>query len=187
VIPSWSDLREIGNSRPAKLSFAFPVIGYLVLFNRWVNEWMIELGLPSIGSLIPLLYFGLLAFSAASIIFGLFCPKVVKRNGNVVEFISDTEKTVTANEIQEYCDIVSRLASNTGERESAKGIANIIGEGGIEAVVPAKVLGIRKAYFLIQADRYPAVRAIATALYAAGFLLLASISIDGVKNVVSSL
>lgn len=87
----WRSLRSLGNSSAARYSIAVPLIGYFVLFNQQIVDWLhLDANLCATGCTaswrLRCLYFGGCAFAVASVIFACRCPSVVKLNGGASEF-----------------------------------------------------------------------------------------------------
>jgi hypothetical protein len=97
----WSQLRGIGNSTAVKLTILIPAIGYLIIFNDDLREhfqlWRGVFGRADVsaGDAVPLrlllLYFGLVALAAGSILHQIFCPAEIKRYGSDIDYIADME------------------------------------------------------------------------------------------------
>ena len=187
VVPKWTRLRDLGNSKPAKWSFAFPVLGYALLFNSWLNQNLIFIGIHEFTNTLPTIYFGLLFFSIASIIFGILCPKEIKSYPDVRSFISGTENTISSTEVSEYCAVVTKLSPDAATRDSAKGVNRVVADGGLSAAVAGKVLDVRKSYFYILDRKYTFWRGVCGLLYFLGFGAFAVVSIHGIWNVLTAI
>src|ERR1700681_4261929 len=82
LLPRWSLLRRVGNSSAVRLTILIPLIGYLIIFNSYVVHYL-ELPKEFAGAQPPgsavsprllLIYFGLSALAAGSVIYAYFCP-----------------------------------------------------------------------------------------------------------------
>jgi hypothetical protein len=94
----WHNLRSIGNSTLARMTIVIPVVGYLILFNEKLQDYLQIstelLGHPQAGSGLPRLlaiYFGLCFVAVASTLFALFCPLQVKKYASAEEYIASDE------------------------------------------------------------------------------------------------
>src|SRR5258708_26382115 len=100
---NWSRLRSIGNSSLAKSSIVIPIIGYLILFNEKLQDYLrissdlLGYAHPEASSLPRLLfiYFGLCFVAFASALFSWFCPLQVKKFASVEEYIAGDEPYLT--------------------------------------------------------------------------------------------
>jgi hypothetical protein len=96
--PLWHRLRTLGNSTAAKLTILIPLVGYLVLLNDKVVNYL-ELSerifgqATTAGSLNKLLaiYVGLVCVALASAIFALCCPLEVKKYASAEEHVAGEE------------------------------------------------------------------------------------------------
>ncbi|HEV2078680.1 MAG TPA: hypothetical protein VGR19_02120 [Allosphingosinicella sp.] len=82
----WSKLRAIGNSGLVRSSALIPIIGYLILLNDKVADWIQILGDVDISPRLIMLYVGLSFVGTASILYSIFCPEIIRRYGTAVEY-----------------------------------------------------------------------------------------------------
>jgi hypothetical protein len=99
----WDQLRALGNTRAVQFSILFPAFGYLILFNdevaRFLSLTFLEKTQHSAGwvsaiwsAKLQFVYFGLMSLGVGSIIYQMFCPRVIKRHGDPLDFIrQDTD------------------------------------------------------------------------------------------------
>lgn len=105
----WVSLSAIGRSRIVSLTIIIPFVGYLLLFNDFVFDYLrfakrvlIDSGLT--GDIIDaqdsfslnnlyLLYFGLLFIGLASSLFAIFCPEEIKQHKLANDYIKTEEET----------------------------------------------------------------------------------------------
>jgi hypothetical protein len=91
--PLWSRLRGVSNSSVAKATVLIPLIGYLVLFNGQVIQYLNlvrELGGQegaTVSYRLIFIYFGLCAIAVAVSIYGWYCPNEVKHYGSASAFV----------------------------------------------------------------------------------------------------
>lgn len=95
----WTTLRAIGNSQLAKSTILVPILGYFVLFNKEILQWL-QLHVSFCGAggcdvfwRTEMLYFGSCAFAAGAILYALFCPHAIKKYGDSSDYIAG-EQTV---------------------------------------------------------------------------------------------
>ncbi|TIM31734.1 MAG: hypothetical protein E5Y63_06105 [Mesorhizobium sp.] len=93
----WSVLRRLGNSPVATATIAVPLVGYLLLFNAEIVEYLslhtdfcqpASCG-PSLRLL--LLYLGACAIAIGAALYGLRCPALIKKYDSAAAFF-DAEK-----------------------------------------------------------------------------------------------
>jgi hypothetical protein len=98
-IPTWTQLRAIGNSRAIQASVAFPIVGYLVLLSShfttffdgglagqsqhhsldwWSRLWALKL---------YFVYFGLLSLGIGSALYQWRCPRQIKKHGDWEDYV----------------------------------------------------------------------------------------------------
>jgi hypothetical protein len=202
----WDSLRRLNESRVVKLTILVPVIGYLILFNSHLIEYfklVIDMNLnccQETGSIwertrslrIYYLYFGLTCVGFASIIFQARCPALIKAHPSSLQFIEREINLVTARKIYEFSEEVQRLANTPlrrGERELFERGNDRMREVVLDpraafASISLDVLRIAAfpdlmhlLYRLTRLSR-PVSRLGATALYGAGFAILAVPTIE---------
>ena len=91
----WADLRGISNSYAAKSTILIPLIGYWIIFNDYVVNWLrlahqLE-GIPATDHISPRvlwLYMGFCAIALGTLIYALRCPLEVKKYGDYVDYIN---------------------------------------------------------------------------------------------------
>jgi hypothetical protein len=140
LVPDWSGLRTLGQSRILALTALVPFLGTLILFNEQivsllllspelVSHW---LGLPDQGTSaasrtfsinrLVITYFGLVFLGSAAFLFTLLCPKEVKRHGNVLAYVEAEKPLITSARTSLLVTrVVTNYLQNHGEEE-AQGI-----------------------------------------------------------------
>jgi len=101
---SWSSLSSLGNSPIVKLTVIVPILGTILVFNesaasflRLAQGYLSDIGVAEAQqneySLRQLyfLHFGLSAIGIGSLIFGLFCPALVKKHPDPLDHVTATE------------------------------------------------------------------------------------------------
>ncbi|SNT09844.1 hypothetical protein SAMN05216374_2672 [Tardiphaga sp. OK246] len=114
--PSWINLRSIGNSGPARAAILVPVIGYLIILNSTLVEYLRLHGIEPTGSLtisdrlwdskIYLLYFGLTFFGIGSAIYQWKCPHFVKKYADWTEYVAGTRPHIETGNIGTWAKLV---------------------------------------------------------------------------------
>lgn len=94
---TWSRLRTIGKSQAAKVTVLLPLVGYLIIFNKKIADFL-QLATQfagsdsaplSVSSKLMLVYVGTCFVAAGQVIYGIFCPAEVKAYGHVTPYILD--------------------------------------------------------------------------------------------------
>jgi hypothetical protein len=94
----WGKLRPIGNSSIAQSTIAVPILGYFILFNSYVVEYLrlhadfCQGKACGVSWRLYSLYFGCFFVAVGASIYGLFCPTVTKIYPGASEFF-EAEKT----------------------------------------------------------------------------------------------
>lgn len=113
LLPKWSGLRSLGQSRLVALTALVPFIGSFILFNQYivdfitispklVGHWLNLSDQAAVGesqsftlNRLVLTYFGLIGVGLASFLFALFCPTQIKKNASVFEHVESEKSLVT--------------------------------------------------------------------------------------------
>jgi hypothetical protein len=94
-LPNWTSLRAIGNSSAVKLTVFIPLIGYLILFNATVVQYL-HLANQFVGNTpesnnisvrLLLVYFGLCLLAAGSALYSFFCPPEIKQYPTATSYV----------------------------------------------------------------------------------------------------
>ncbi|SIN83152.1 hypothetical protein SAMN05443247_00044 [Bradyrhizobium erythrophlei] len=97
---TWSRLRAVGKSSAAKVTVLLPLIGYLIIFNKNVADFL-QLAAQFTGAdqaqfgvapKLMLVYVGACAIAAGQGLYGLFCPAEVKGYGHVTPYVLDAAR-----------------------------------------------------------------------------------------------
>lgn len=180
----------LGESRPAKFSFFFPIVGVALIFNNFAIEVASQISenfSPSAENSIKnlyFLYFGLLFFSAASLVFLFFCPRVVKEYTSAKHFIESTKSTYSSGDLRSYAEYIVSTSREIELKGKCKGIIPVLDSRGIEAVNLDLQTEIKKAYYRISALENYFARYTCALFYAVGFLLLFIPTASGILAVI---
>src|SRR5215813_7741442 len=88
----WDRLRLIGNSHIAQSALAVPIVGYFILFNGHVIDYLQIHTAFCHGSACTVpwrlyfIYFGACGFALGSGLYALFCPALIKKFSGAAEF-----------------------------------------------------------------------------------------------------
>jgi predicted membrane channel-forming protein YqfA (hemolysin III family) len=91
--PLWVRLRFVSNSAAAKATILVPVIGYLIIFNEKVVDFLnlarsVEAHSGAeVSYRLILIYLGLCAISVGVVVYGWFCPNEVKHYGSASAYV----------------------------------------------------------------------------------------------------
>jgi hypothetical protein len=97
--PSWADLRGIGNSNAVRASIIVPVIGYLIILNSTVADYLKLHGIEwvhepasawdRLWSLkLYLVYFGLMFLGVGAAVYQWKCPPFVKKYADWADYVA---------------------------------------------------------------------------------------------------
>lgn len=134
IVPTWSTLRTLGQSKLLLMTALIPFLGTLILFNQQfvdflllspsiVGHWIGVTGSSAeeasrnmtLGRL-QLTYFGLVFLGLGSFLFALSCPNELKRNDGISEFIEKERPLITRSRIGLLVtDVVADYLKNHGE------------------------------------------------------------------------
>lgn len=113
ILPNWSSLRTLGQSRVVALTVLVPFIGTLLLFNRQIvdfllispdllPQWLgkapqsaVEASRSFTINTLVVTYCGLVALGTATFLFAMLCPGEVKRHGSALAYIEAEKPLVT--------------------------------------------------------------------------------------------
>lgn len=180
-IPRWADLRSVGNSSAVRAAIIVPVIGYLIILNSTIADYLklhgIEWGQDShqfwdrLWSFkLYLIYYGLMLLGAGSIVYQWKCPHFVKKYENWAEYVAGVARHTDGGQI----DVLHKLVG----RDETFGY----GMSGEEQIL----YYLRRHYN--QMSSYSAAwRLLTTFLFAWGFVLLAIPSVMTAVRVASAL
>jgi hypothetical protein len=104
IVPRWTKLRALGNSPAVRLTILIPIVGYLVLLNENVLQYL-DLsrevyGVNAQAAAAPpistthvtwqllFVYFGLSTVALAATLYALFCPEPVKRYPSSIDMVA---------------------------------------------------------------------------------------------------
>ena len=196
-IPRWSTLRPVGNSLLVRLTVIIPLVGYLIIFNEKLVEYIklvrevagISLNttdLPVHPRLLQI-YFGLCLIAAASALYSFRCPPTIKRNGTSAEFVGSDGSHLGDYLLKQIeRQVASSQFGDTYRSEKRRFETSV---GGARVPVPGTPEFSRIEYqvnnmllhmfYAYENSKYPFWRAAASMFFALGFvaLLLPSIKI----------
>ena len=100
----WTTLRSIGNSPTVRLTIVIPLVGYMIIFNDTVVQYLqltpelfgeeqraqIEERVRSVrvSARLLLIYFGLCLIALASTVYAFLCPQEIKRYAMATDYVA---------------------------------------------------------------------------------------------------
>jgi len=193
--PSWSALKVIGNSYPAKLAIIMPFLGYMIIFQHDFVQFVSKLSpigdisnmqshTTSINYNIYFLYFGTFVFGLGSFVFSIFCNSHIKQHADSDAFCVYVSPTTTSDDIKRYCDrIIHTLGEKSHDGQRAKVISQSISSGIQKDIQTESRLFVYKTYYNIIDNNYVIPRAIAFLSFIIGLATLAAPSVSVFVNV----
>jgi hypothetical protein len=111
----WTALRGIGNSPIVRMAAVMPFVGYLIIFNETIVDWLklsarFFQGSPSIAQdnpVIPKLYyvyFGLFFTGVGSLLYQLRCDPRLKKYATSEDYVNGVRDSVTDKDLHRYQD-----------------------------------------------------------------------------------
>ncbi len=176
---NWQTIRIIGGSVPAKASVIMPFLGYIIIFNRHVIEFVsgsfvqlynIDANKDKFLNNLYMLYFGLFAFGVASLLYQVFCHHSVKKYSDFQEFIRERMDVYVNEDLEKISkELIKMKGIDFDEGKIAA--ANAILRAG-SAISEEVIRYILYAYYENQANRYRAIIISTLFLYLVGFVLI---------------
>lgn len=171
----WNKLRAVGNSPVARASIAVPILGYLIIFHRDLIDYLrIHSNFCdgcTVSWRLHFLYFGSCFFAIGSVLYGLFCPALIKRYGGANDFF-DSEKHYFTNPLN--FDYLRALIRHDKEVHSyTPSVRAALGNRGHGDPNDLSYLaGIMGEYYVLQNMSYPMMRRAVGFCYVLGSVLL---------------
>ncbi|MVT00485.1 hypothetical protein [Devosia marina] len=109
----WSSLSKIGNSRIATITIFAPIIGYLVVFNSTLSEYVAlvspfgaePIGINAIDYLhskrLYFLYLGVLGVGLATALYAALAPEPIKTSASAVDYVRHMSDLNTPNIVRD--------------------------------------------------------------------------------------
>lgn len=175
----WSRFNGISNSTAARMTILIPLVGYLILFNDKVSQYLHlvrEIGgnpdsSVAISPRLLLIYFGLCAIALGVIIYGWLCPAGVKFYGSPNAYVAGVQGSVKDFAFEELEHELRKSNYKKDyvrirERYEKTNPPNLPLTHDQKAEVDN---GILHLYYKYLNSKYPVARAILAALYLIGF------------------
>ena len=191
-------LAHLGNLTAVRLTILIPLVGYLIIFNANVVKYL-DLAKEFVGisshhfdsgvsAKLLLIYFGLCALAAGSVVFSIWCPTEVKHYGtsaadvgadgrNIGDFAFEPIETTLRKSVT-YAKEYKRIRDRYEPRLQS---TDYTVEHQREDVAEAKAQinnGILHLYFAYLDNTHPILRLLAAIFFAIGFAALAVPSVQ---------
>ena len=193
--PLWVRLRFVSNSTAAKSTILVPVIGYLIIFNEKVVEFLhlarsVEAhGGAEVSYRLILIYLGLCAISLGVVVYGWFCPNEVKHHGSASAYVRGDGPSLRGFVIND----IGRLLETSAQRPRLQIISDAL-QDKVRRQMPITVdeferyrIEMLHLHFEYLNESHPVARAICFWSYVVGFGLLAIPSAIVFKRVIGIL
>lgn len=179
-IPRWSGLRAIGNSAPVRLTILIPLIGYLLIFNQHIIEYLeiiSEIGGVSSASAHDLnisprllwIYYGFCALAVGSTIYSALCPSEIKYYGTPAGYVGGDGRNIGDFAFEPIEKILRKSAyCSDYERIRARYEPGVLTEQQKDQINN----GILHLYFEYLNNSHAVMRLTTSVLFAFGFLCL---------------
>lgn len=173
----WNSLRLFGNSLAAKSTIAVAVMGYLVLFNTYVVDYLtLNTAFCSgcdVSWRLYFLYFGSFFIAIGSGIYIIFCQSLIKRYAGASDFF-DAEKAYFSQpgNLNYLFSLVEREKRAPAEDPLELRKTVVARNAALNADHVNTLAGIMGEHYVLQMYTYPALRVCVYLCYASGTLLL---------------
>jgi hypothetical protein len=173
----WNNLRAIGNSPIARASIAVPILGYLILFQKDLIDYLSIHASFCDGCTVSwrlhFLYFGSCSFALGALIYGAYCPPLIKRYGGATEFF-DSEKYYFTN-ARNYQYLRSLIARDRKSHAYHPRVLATLKPDSAGEPDPSNLIFLAGAigeYYVLQNMSYPFMRRLVAFSYLVGGALL---------------
>jgi hypothetical protein len=183
--PRWSVLRPYGNSAAVRLSVLVPVIGYLLILNTYVVDYISKLD-PRFSMIsedypyrLLVFYIATIFLATASLLYSRFCPALVRKYPSPVEFINSDIEFFWATghydftEAQVRSEYVSLADDDRARNEFGRIDALLQPTGGDTEERRGRLIELLTIKYHVRDIQKPILRGVCFALYIIGFILLA--------------
>lgn len=178
--PLWVRLRFVSNSTAAKSTILVPIIGYLIIFNEKVVEFLslvrsVEAHSGAeVSYRLILIYLGLCAISLGVVVYGWFCPNEVKHYGSASAYVQGDGPSLRGFVI----DDIGRLLESSAQRPRLVIISDALQEKIRRGMPPDEDfdkyrIEVLHLHFEYLNSSHPIARAVCFWSYLIGFGLLA--------------
>lgn len=171
--PTWARLRGIGNSALVRATIVVPVIGYMIILNAFVADYLklhgVEWSHQSSGLLdrlwaskLYLIYFGLMSVGIGGAIYQWKCPHFVKKHGDWPDYVAATAPHTD----QRQASVLAKITGADLESDRIFG-------AGSGSDTPDLIRRYLRQHYAQMASNHPVWRVATAVLFGLGFGLLA--------------
>ncbi|TBD34873.1 hypothetical protein [Rhizobium ruizarguesonis] len=172
----WSVLRRLGNSTVAKATIAVPLVGYLLLFNgEIVNFLSLHTDFCRPASCGPslrllLLYLGCCSIAVGAALYGLKCPALIKKYDSAAAFFEAEKAYFCQPRNLDY--LLKLIELGTEAEPLARNPSNFNYNGERRDVDPNSLADPMGELYRLLNVSHPRIRLVALISYCVGILIL---------------
>jgi len=184
----WSKLHALGNSNLAKCTLLVPLVGYFIIFNENLiqyldlsKEYVWDVGL-AVSYKLFFFYFGLTSISLGLMSYQFRCPDIIKQNPGEIDYVNLERSNLPPTFLQYVQKDVKRLFDKLKRCNvpmSAEFLAEV--DGLSDNMIQTKnieAISLLRFYWILSDIDNPRARFFSMCAYAIGFFLLAIPAID---------
>lgn len=176
---TWSKLRLLGNSHIAQSTIAVPILGYLILFNANIIDYLrlhtdfCEGAACSVSWRLYFIYFGCFFISIGASIFGLMCPSVTKKYGGASDFFEAERTYFSSPDNLNYLFKIIEEEKGSPANDPFELKIHIIGKhAALNAAHTHAIADVLGEYYILKNSSRPRYRILSLLAYAFGIALL---------------
>jgi hypothetical protein len=184
-LPGWSAVNTLSNSFAARATILIPLIGYLILFNEKMSDYLNLIGALNgndshygVSFRLLNLYMGLCFIAAAVLVYSLRCPREIRGYSTASDFIAKVQGTISGPSLRV---IEVQVASDPSMEHEFEGLRMVrVNTSGITVDTDKEqyIRGLLFLYFQLLDDSRRHTRVACLLLYVIGFALVSIPSIQ---------
>ena len=175
----WSAVNTLSNSFAARATILIPLIGYLILFNEKMADYLNLIGVLNandnhygVSLRLLSLYMGLCFIAAAVMVYSLRCPREIKGYSTAPDFIAKVQGTISGPSLRIIEVMVSSDPSMEDEFEGLRMVRVNTSGITIDTDKEAYITGLLFLYFQLLDESRQYSRFLCLMLYALGFVFV---------------
>lgn len=168
----WSHLSSLSNSSAARATVLIPLIGYLILFNEKMVDYLNLIGVLNGGDMhngvsfrLLSLYMGLCFIAAAVMVYALRCPSEITGFSTAPQFIAHVQGTMSGPSIRNIEVVLGNEPTMQDEFEGVR----IVRRMEVKANDDEYIRGLLQLYFDYLNESREFSRLVCILFYALGF------------------
>ena len=176
----WSAVNTLSNSFAVRSTVLIPLIGYLILFNEKMADYLNLIGALNSGDShhgvsvrLLSLYMGLCFVAAAVMVYSLRCPREIKGFSTAPEYISNVQETVSGPSLRTLEVTISNEPSMQHEFEPLRIVQVSVSGVTVETDNTNYIRGLLFLHFQLLDESREYSRFLCIFFYAIGFTLIA--------------